>query len=127
MELNGYGYLDFTVMKSEILLPTYETNVTDGEFILNLFNGKKQQFKPMKFYMHAPSEHTIDGKHFDVELQILHHYKGTDHQLGAVISIFFDTKEGGENNNNFLESIFKIIDGPDTDYSSGTIGMLDFL
>ena len=47
MELNGYGYLDFTVLKSDIKLPSFETNVTDGEFILNLFDGKKQQFNPI--------------------------------------------------------------------------------
>lgn len=40
--------------------------------------------------MHIPSEHTVQGKHYDAELHIVHHYKGTDDQLGAVIAIFFD-------------------------------------
>ena len=78
MELNGYEYVDFDVAKSQVHLPDYKTDVKHGELILNLFDGKKQLFKPMSFKIHAPSEHTLNGKHFDAELQLLHHYKGTD-------------------------------------------------
>ena len=41
MELNGYGYTDFGVPKDQIGLPTSKINVADGEFILNLYDGKK--------------------------------------------------------------------------------------
>ena len=61
MELNGYDYIDFTAYKADIKLPTYETAVEEGEFILNLFNGKKQLFNPIQFHFHSPSEHTVDG------------------------------------------------------------------
>ena len=40
MELNGYGYLDFTAKRSDIELPYFKTAVTDGEFILNLYDGR---------------------------------------------------------------------------------------
>ena len=41
MELNGYGYTDFTVVKDAIGMPTHRVNVNDGEFIQNLHDGKK--------------------------------------------------------------------------------------
>mmetsp|Transcript_17928 Transcript_17928/g.24082 ORF Transcript_17928/g.24082 Transcript_17928/m.24082 type:complete len:85 (-) Transcript_17928:492-746(-) len=78
MELNGYEFEDFEVRKSSIHMPDFKTQVEQGELILNLYDGKKQLFKPMDFRLHAPSEHTLNGQHFDAELQILHHYKGTD-------------------------------------------------
>ena len=48
----------------------------------------------MQIRLHAPSEHTIDGLQYDAEMHIVHHYKGTDSHLGAMIAIFFDTKRG---------------------------------
>ena len=47
MELNGYGYENFAAVKSDILLPSYRVLVDSGEFILNLYDGKKQLFKPI--------------------------------------------------------------------------------
>ena len=41
MELNGYGYENFNAVKSDISLPTYRVLVDSGEFILNLYDGKK--------------------------------------------------------------------------------------
>ena len=103
-------------------------NSNEGLFILNLHDGRKQEFKPIHFNLHSPSEHTVNGRHYDAELQILHHYKGTENQLGAVIGIFFTVKPGQEDNQSaFLQSVFDIIDGPDTTYSSGQVRMLDFL
>ena len=78
MEVNGYGYLDFRVDKSEIEVPGYHIPVTDGEFILNLHDGKKQIFKPFDMHIHCPSEHSLNGKFYDAELSLMHHYKGTD-------------------------------------------------
>lgn len=82
MELNGYGYEDFEASKKNFILPEFETEFESGEFkgtfILNLHSGKKQEFNPLQFELRAPSEHTIKGVHYDLELQILHQYKGTD-------------------------------------------------
>lgn len=47
MELNGYGYEDFRATRSGVAEITYETEVTNGEFILNLWDGRKQLFKPV--------------------------------------------------------------------------------
>lgn len=41
MEINGYGYEDFNVGKDDIEMPSYVTPVSEGEFILNLYDGRK--------------------------------------------------------------------------------------
>ena len=123
MEINGYGYGNFVQYKSNIQLPLYEIPVTEGEFILNLQDGKKQLFKPIHFSFKAPSEHTIRGRHFDLEMQILHHYKGTDEQLGAVISIFLDRGSEDGEESVLLKSIFQVLDSG----LQGTIRLQDFL
>jgi carbonic anhydrase len=48
---------------------------------------------------HTPSEHTVDGKHFDMELQIVHTLSdgggnGASSQF-VVVSVFFTTSTGG--------------------------------
>ena len=47
MELNGYGYLDFAAKRNQIEAKDLQVKVNDGEFILNLFDGRKQLFKPI--------------------------------------------------------------------------------
>ena len=59
----------------------------------------------MQISLHSPSEHYVDGKQYDLEMHIIHHYKGTDSHLGAIIAIFFDTKAWTSNNPIFIESI----------------------
>ena len=46
---------------------------------------------------HTPSEHTLDGNHYDVEAEILHE--------GARVSIFFDVEKGGNEANPFIEAL----------------------
>lgn len=46
---------------------------------------------------HLPSEHTFDGKHRDVELEILHDR--------ARVSVFFDVEEGGNEWNEFIDAL----------------------
>lgn len=107
-------------------MPNYQMNLSEGEYILNLPNGKLQHFKPMQIDLHAPSEHTIEGRQYDLEMQIVHHYKGTDSHLGAIISIFFDTIKGVNDNNSFLESVFNLLD-QEGDKAAGQIDIQDFL
>ena len=52
--------------------------------------------------MHSPSEHTIDGEHYDLELHLVHSdYEG--HHL-AVVGIFFDVAAGGDEHNSFIDA-----------------------
>lgn len=114
MEINGYGYQPFQVTEQDIVMPEYRIPIQEGEFILNLFDGRKQRFQPLYFDFHGPSEHTVDGEHFDLEMHILHEYKGTDQMLGAVIAIFFNMPEGSpkenEGKNLLFENIFAVQD-----------------
>jgi len=57
----------------------------------------------LQFHIHAPSEHTIDGKHYDAELHLVH--KDTDEDELAVIGVFFDRVKGGNRHNPFIESL----------------------
>jgi len=33
---------------------------------------KDEGNKPVQLHFHAPSEHAVDGKHMDLEMQIVH-------------------------------------------------------
>jgi len=67
---------------------TIQFNV-EGDHSVQL-NGK--DYKLLQFHYHAPSEHTIDGKQFPLEVHFVH--KHSDDDL-AVIGILF--AEGAEN------------------------------
>ena len=41
MELNGYGYKDYIVQKWEITDGSLFTQICNGEFILNLWDGRE--------------------------------------------------------------------------------------
>ena len=62
-------------------------------------------FEPLELQFRAPSEHTVDGTQYDVELQIIHQYKGTNGQMGAAIGIFFDREAGGNRDNPFIHQM----------------------
>ena len=106
MQLNGFGYKDYPSGKfAERSDHTIVVNgVADGEFELNFFDGSQSVFKPLQFHLHAPSEHTVNGKNYDLELHVVHLYKGSG-GLGAVIGIFFDREAGGNYDNDFIESL----------------------
>lgn len=60
-------------------------------------------FMPLQFHFHAPSEHTFDGKFYDLELHIVHQEYNTG-KLG-VLAIFFDRTAGGNSRNDFIASL----------------------
>ena len=106
-------------------------DIEEGEFYLISDTAIEYIYIPKQIEIHAPSEHTIDGEHFDLELQMLHYYKGTDEMLGAIISIFFDTENGSnalnvdekdKDANNFLNELFEVIDK-----GRGEINLEEFL
>jgi len=43
------------------------------------FNGKsKDTFTVLQTHTHAPSEHTVDGKFYDLEMHFVHKYTQND-------------------------------------------------
>jgi len=66
---------------------------TDGEFLgegtMELTRVDEiSEWHPVQFHFHSPSEHTIDGKHMDLEMHIVH--LSPEMELGAVLGIFFE-------------------------------------
>lgn len=61
---------------------TVQFNV-DGDNTVNL-NGK--EYNLLQFHYHALSEHTINGKHFPLEVHFVHKHSATDF---AVLSVMF--------------------------------------
>jgi len=67
--------------------------------------------------MHAPSEHTRDGKLYDLEMHFVHVIDSDNTDLPielrdyagsadyAVIGVFFDRTEGGNRTNSFLSQL----------------------
>ena len=60
------------------------------------------------FQFHSPSEHTINGKHLDAELQIKHGALDADGKsIYSMLGILFDSEDGGSAENPFLKSVFE--------------------
>lgn len=47
-----------------------------------------KKYTPLQMHFHAPSEHTFNGKHYDLELHIVH--ANEDISALSVIGIVFD-------------------------------------
>lgn len=60
--------------------------------------------------MHAPSEHTFDGEHYDLELHIVH--KHVRENKFAVLAVFFDVEKGGSTTNDFISSLRPDLENP---------------
>ena len=57
-------------------------------------------FNPIQMHFHTPSEHTVDGKHYDAEFHFV--TKNTSGGL-SVVGIFFD-KSAGTTDNSWVKS-----------------------
>lgn len=67
----------------------------DGDFVMHEEAKEDEHLFPSQFHFHAPSEHTIDGRHYDIEMHIYHETADKSHH--SVISVFFDTRAGEGN------------------------------
>ena len=122
MELIGFNYYDFKVNSSyKPDDPTYTTAFDNAtlanlaELEITFADGSRSYFTPAQFHFHAPSEHSVHGKLFDLEIHFVHLVKGSntagttaapqDAFPGGVIGIFFDRNQGGNYENSFLESL----------------------
>lgn len=51
---------------------TVKVTVDDGGFVKTFADDSTSEFTALQFHFHAPSENTIDGKHMDLEMHIVH-------------------------------------------------------
>jgi carbonic anhydrase len=117
MEIIGYNYYNFPLNNAldPDSDPAWTTGITDdikrrkAELNITFKDGSKEYFTPKQFHLHAPSEHSVNGKLYDAEVHLVHVYKASidaPETYGAVIGIFFDMEEGGKEENAFLKSLW---------------------
>ena len=89
IKMKGYRNIDYPaiVQKSYGWLGV---DLKAGELEVTFPGGEEDQFTPLNFHFHSPSDHTINGKSYDLEMHIVHVHKRTK-RLGAVLSILFDS------------------------------------
>ena len=75
---------------------TIQVHGTEDSYIT--VEGKRYQFR--QFHFHYPSEHTIDGKQYPMEMHLVHQEEGTSNL--AVLGIFL---EEAQNSNEFLQKV----------------------
>ncbi len=68
-----------------------QVNYTEGDSL----KVGNQEFKLLQYHFHSPSEHTVRGKHFPMEMHLVH--QSRDGQL-AVVGVFV---EEGKHNTSF--------------------------
>ena len=78
------------------------TALNQGELTITKPDGSSDVWVPKNIHFHAPSEHTFNGKQYDVEMHIVHVNKNTQ-ALGTVIGILFDVEKGGSSK--FIETL----------------------
>ena len=104
LQLKGYDYKnyeDYSVSSAGgTLFPQTET----GRLEVNYEDGRKGLNKLFQFHMHAPSEHTVEGKNYPLELHIIHTDAETG-RFGTVIGIFFEISKDPNFNNFYFDKI----------------------
>jgi len=109
LSLSGYGYKNLATAKATTNANgvTVSTPADNGTLRLNFHDGSHGNFSMAQFHWHAPSEHTVDQKHYDLEMHMVHTYENDGTQYGAVIGIFFDRQAGGNYDNPLLTEVHK--------------------
>lgn len=51
---------------------TFKSDVKVGDITFWNQDNKSEEYKVLQFHFHAPSEHTFDGAHYDLEMHIVH-------------------------------------------------------
>ena len=84
-----YGELD--AMKTSIINNghTIQINVNHEEMCSIQLYGKQYELK--QFHFHTPSEHTMNGSHYPMEMHLVH--QNNNDKSIAVIGFFFDTNK----------------------------------
>ena len=106
MKFYGYKYRNYTIPVTDMERGPSRVSVPVSEGILMLtdYLGQTSVFDASEISFHAPSEHTIDGKQFDLEMHFTH--RNENGEIGSIISFLFDQLEGADYQNQFLETLW---------------------
>lgn len=120
IELVGYNYFDFNGAASDPLASNHGKKMVfptpaneDAELKLVLANGQTETFTPAQFHFHAPSEHTVDGAFYDLEVHFVHLGDTGANPTFSVVGVFFDIEEGGDEENPFVKSVLDALNTGD--------------
>ena len=74
----------------------------EGEETMVFWNssGQANLYYLVQCHMHAPSEHTFNGLHYDLELHLVH--KSIVDGSLAVVAVYFDSDDGGDEPNELI-------------------------
>lgn len=125
IHLKPNTYIDETTAIIENKGDTIHVTTTQGEMDLTFDSGSYSEFKLAQFHVHAPSEHTVNSEHYDLEMHFVHTYM--DGSLGAVIGVFFDQEEGGDGDNMFIDQLNAIWTGQGTVRNNQQVNVEGFL
>ena len=83
---------------------TVELLYDEGSYIT--FQGS--QFRLIQFHFHTPSEHLVKGKHYPLEMHLVH--KNIDNSSYLVIAVFFERGKEDKFLNEFIHDVPKKLD-----------------
>ena len=117
MEVNGFDYPDIpasTIQMSSLDSESVKVDYrVEAELDITFADGSQSFYEPVYFNFHTPSEHTVGGKNYDLEVHFVHKIAGSDANgqsilLGAIVGVFFDTSD--DTPNAFIDSLWDSLD-----------------
>ncbi|OWZ20336.1 hypothetical protein PHMEG_0005264 [Phytophthora megakarya] len=93
---------------------TFKAAVDGGSCGVSANNAS---YSMTQFHLHAPSEHTLNGKHMDGEVHFVH--SNTDSSALLVVGVFFKAIDGGETD----PWVASVLDALDTVSMDSSVGM----
>jgi len=74
----------------------------EGHIDVEYDNGETGSYEPIQFHFHSPSEHSVNGEQYALEMHMVHRDRLTK-KPAAVIGIFFKISEDPTFENYFLD------------------------
>ena len=106
----SFKSIDYTKIQSTSITYQHEYSISTGELdnglITVVINGTEFKYKIVNIHFHLNSEHTIDGKLYNMEMHVVHYNNNANdkNNLHMVIGYLFESGDNYEDNS-FLNSI----------------------
>lgn len=102
-----YNKIQVTFSQEDALQMFMESNLAE-----TAIGGKSKRFQPTHMVLKSPSEHTINGHHYDVELQVYHDAETKDgndikHSATAIMFSVEEFDAIDEKNNKTFQDFFR--------------------